>query len=148
MMTMTLPFDRTAPAAAAAPAKIATVHARRFILAGQALFTLVSNLTGKHYTYEVRSTDPERTSFTVAVRAGDDFLTVGVLAAGEFVADGKGPAAKAFAWYWRQLSADGPKLDQVELMHAGRCGRCGRELTHPESILTGLGPICAGRGDS
>jgi hypothetical protein len=26
-----------------------------------------------------------------------------------------------------------------------RCRRCGRALTHPESIATGLGPVCAGR---
>lgn len=29
--------------------------------------------------------------------------------------------------------------------HEGRCGRCGRVLTVPESITTGFGPECAGR---
>jgi len=29
-----------------------------------------------------------------------------------------------------------------ELRHAGRCGRCGRVLTVPESIDSGLGPVC------
>ena len=33
-----------------------------------------------------------------------------------------------------------------ELRHAGRCGRCGRLLTVPESIETGLGPVCASKG--
>lgn len=32
-----------------------------------------------------------------------------------------------------------------EFMVEARCRRCGRALTHPESIATGLGPICAGR---
>jgi len=32
-----------------------------------------------------------------------------------------------------------------ELRHAGRCGRCGRVLTVPESIDTGLGPTCAAK---
>ena len=27
--------------------------------------------------------------------------------------------------------------------HSGSCGRCGRELTDPESIKRGLGPTCA-----
>lgn len=31
------------------------------------------------------------------------------------------------------------------IKHAGRCGRCGRILTVPESIDLGLGPECAGR---
>jgi len=42
-------------------------------------------------------------------------------------------------------------LDEIEfiedkgfkLRHAGRCGRCGRKLTVPESIDTGLGAHCA-----
>ena len=27
----------------------------------------------------------------------------------------------------------------------GRCRRCNRPLTHPQSIMSGIGPICAGR---
>jgi hypothetical protein len=33
----------------------------------------------------------------------------------------------------------------VDYLMEARCRRCGRALTHPESILTGLGPICAGK---
>jgi hypothetical protein len=29
--------------------------------------------------------------------------------------------------------------------HEGRCGRCGRPLTVPSSIETGLGPDCAAK---
>jgi len=29
--------------------------------------------------------------------------------------------------------------------HSGKCGRCGRKLTNPESLATGIGPECAGR---
>ena len=32
-----------------------------------------------------------------------------------------------------------------KIHHEGRCGRCGRKLTVPESIETGLGPECAGK---
>jgi hypothetical protein len=32
-----------------------------------------------------------------------------------------------------------------ELRHEGRCGRCGRRLTTPESIDRGLGPECASK---
>ncbi len=31
----------------------------------------------------------------------------------------------------------------ARLMHVGRCGRCGRALTVPESIDAGIGPECA-----
>lgn len=30
----------------------------------------------------------------------------------------------------------------VHIYHEGRCGRCGRTLTVPESIIRGLGPEC------
>lgn len=32
--------------------------------------------------------------------------------------------------------------DSVEVLHVGKCSRCGRRLTNPESIHTGLGPAC------
>lgn len=31
----------------------------------------------------------------------------------------------------------------VTIYHVGKCGMCGRKLTDPTSIATGLGPICA-----
>lgn len=36
------------------------------------------------------------------------------------------------------------KLQKAEIEHAGKCCRCGRTLTHPESIRSGLGPECFG----
>jgi rRNA maturation endonuclease Nob1 len=33
----------------------------------------------------------------------------------------------------------------MDVYHLGRCGKCGKALTEPESISTGLGPICGGR---
>lgn len=31
----------------------------------------------------------------------------------------------------------------VKIMHIGKCGKCGKKLTDPESIMIGLGPVCA-----
>ena len=33
----------------------------------------------------------------------------------------------------------------VEWMQEGRCMKCGRKLTTPESLKAGIGPVCAGR---
>lgn len=33
----------------------------------------------------------------------------------------------------------------LEYLFEGRCRRCGRALTTPESIKSGIGPICAGK---
>ena len=34
---------------------------------------------------------------------------------------------------------------KLGIYHEGRCCRCGRKLTVPESILSGIGPECAGK---
>jgi len=47
---------------------------------------------------------------------------------------------KALAWAWK--AAHRGDLGEVEPMHVGECGRCGRELTKPESIERGIGPVC------
>lgn len=40
-----------------------------------------------------------------------------------------------------QMEASGFRLH-----HEGKCCVCGRKLTTPESIETGIGPVCAGKG--
>lgn len=51
--------------------------------------------------------------------------------------------ARVFAWLWATRLSTGRELpEQVEVWHEGRCGRCGRRLTVPESISTGFGPEC------
>ena len=46
---------------------------------------------------------------------------------------------------WTLRAARAGDLKTVRCLHEGRCGRCGRKLTVPESIDTGLGPECAGK---
>jgi hypothetical protein len=52
------------------------------------------------------------------------------------------PSALAFAWAWKKLAA-GTLPESLEVWHEGRCGRCGRKLTVPESLAAGLGPECS-----
>ena len=43
---------------------------------------------------------------------------------------------------WTINHAAKDDLRTVRVLHSGSCGRCGRKLTVPESIDTGLGPEC------
>lgn len=66
------------------------------------------------------------------------------------------PSFKGLNWFLRMLAKVDMDIqlrrlpaseyifgeDKVAFYHSGRCGRCGRELTEPESIRTGLGPYC------
>jgi len=47
----------------------------------------------------------------------------------------------AFRWFWKQITA-GRLPGSMSVWHEGRCGRCGRTLTVPESIASGFGPEC------
>lgn len=135
--------------------------ARTFILAGNARVTLVSEKTGARFTYRVRASksregDERPPVHFVALLSGPDndadyqFLGT-VFADGTFRVSAKSrigadaPSAKAFAYAWAHLSR-GQLPPQCEVWHEGRCGKCGRTLTVPESIATGLGPVCANGG--
>lgn len=130
---------------------------KRFTTAGNARLTLVSERTGQRFTYQVKEKKDEEGKptgfFFVSVLTGPDntssYTYLGCLSNGRFINDrhlrigAEAPSRRGFAWFWRNLN--GGDLSKVEVWHEGRCGRCGRVLTVPESIQTGLGPVCAGR---
>lgn len=122
---------------------------RAFVLAGNALFTFKSLRTGKHYTFKVREARPlanlPPAHWNVSVLAGRDNTRdykwigridrEGVFFGGLEHTD----SFRAFAWCWEHLERCG---ERFEFSHAGRCGRCGRLLTTPESVAAGIGPEC------
>jgi hypothetical protein len=121
-----------------------------FLQAGHAIFTLKSKKTGKHFTYKIkRGGGPEGPGpLFVSLLIGDlKWMYVGLYRPGKalhltakshFSPDA--PSVRALSWFLQHV--DSPL---VEFKHAGKCGRCGRVLTHPDSIDSGLGPECSGR---
>lgn len=140
--------------------------ARVFALAGNAIITLQSNKTGNHFTYKVQAKkeeDPLVKSGAITRPDGHNpvwfvkVLSQGSADEGEWtylgIITSRGftttkaskhmidtPSVKAFNYFWTVQN-----LDQLTIRHEGRCGRCGRTLTHPESIDLGIGPECAGK---
>jgi len=54
------------------------------------------------------------------------------------------PSVVSFRWMWNALvTKDEENLATMAFYHEGRCGRCGRPLTVPESVERGIGPDCA-----
>ncbi len=134
---------------------------QRFIYAGRALFTIVSKKTGARFTFRVKSNHKSKDGRIhkpiqfVQVLSGTDnensYSYLGYLSPhskGKLNPGNKGkPDALSFQslnWLLGHLETDNMP-EQVEFYHAGKCGACGRTLTVPESIETGLGPVCAGR---
>jgi hypothetical protein len=130
---------------------------RDFALAGNAYFTIRSAVTGTRFTYRVRRRDDGRgTIWFVSVLTGPGhYEYIGQIrgpTCGSVPAYDHGrrariswraPGAYGFAWFWHQmrLQTHGG-LSKLEVWHEGRCGRCGRRLTVPESVGRGIGPEC------
>lgn len=133
---------------------------RRFITAGKAIFTIVGQST--RYTFKIDRKDPELGSrftepaYFIAYLAGPDntadYQYCGLLDSrtGQIRLTAKSRVTQqstivlAFNWtigrIWRGID-----ITPARFYHVGRCGRCGRALTVPASIESGLGPECAGK---
>lgn len=51
--------------------------------------------------------------------------------------------SKFYRWLSAFLSHPATFLNQVDVCFDGACRRCNRALTTPESVASGIGPICA-----
>jgi hypothetical protein len=121
---------------------------RAYMLGGNARVTLVGKST--RYTYKITAAKGREGVYWVSLLTGSDnetaYTFLGALSAegfrrasaSEIPCDA--PSVRAFAWTWSHLDSDA-----VQIWHEGRCSKCGRPLTDPESIASGMGPYCAGR---
>lgn len=130
-----------------------------FIIAGKATFTLQGK--DARFTYRVSRKENEPGS-----KFGPFTYFVGLLSGPDNTADytylglldpatgyvrltrnsrltESAPSVKAIRWALPKLHAGAKMPSSFSIHHEGRCGRCGRELTVPESIETGIGPDCA-----
>ncbi len=133
----------------------------QFALAGNATLTLRSAVTGTRFTFKVRlapnqdeSTPTERRTWFVKLLCGSDnnsdYRYIGFIRDGRFIhgagrsyASSEAPSVIAFGWFVRTVLFGQKASEKLEVWHEGCCGRCGRKLTVPESIATGMGPDCA-----
>lgn len=135
-----------------------------FVLAGNAIVTLQSDKTGQHYTYRVqrakgRDDLPADMWFVKLLtgadnnnaytyigcmdKRGGDGVGIGLrLTAKSLLKDDAAPV-RGWRYMWAAITA-GRLPANMTVRHEGRCGRCNRRLTVPESLDRGIGPECAG----
>ncbi len=140
------------------------IDTKTFVLAGDATFTITSRKTGTRYTFKV-SQNEAGTMYFVSVLTGPDNWTnykyFGIIVNGEFKfgnpervkVAATAPSAQAFDFFWRHINGQPFTLkgtekqvtlaECVEVHHEGKCCRCGRKLTVPSSVESGVGPECA-----
>lgn len=141
----------------------------RFVLGGEAIFTLANGL-GEHMTFKVYRAQPStqfpQPSYFAKVLTGpdntNDYTYVGRViintdnplvtdpvlkrtAKTHFADDSKTMRAIKFALkaVWQIERGTYQLPPGYTIQHVGRCGKCGHPLTTPESLATGFGPDCA-----
>ena len=129
---------------------------KNFIYGGNATVTLESAKSGKHYTFKVKvaKKDDDTAPYFVSVMSGTDnhssFSYIGIIPSDRksFKLTQKSKVSKdaisykAFNYFFSQL-IKGDLNPDLNIYHSGTCGRCGRKLTHPKSIITGIGTECS-----
>lgn len=134
-------------------------RAGRMFAAGRLTVTFTSAQTGEHITVTAKSRKKDGENwvscpldeamvvfFSVPNAGGGWDDKIGKFTYGKgFVADPRADAARVFCAKQLVVFAEGRELPSgLTAQEANRCGKCGRELTDPESIARGIGPTCLG----
>jgi len=129
--------------------------AMKYMLAGKSFVTLVSLASGHRYTYKIELTDKrnpnDADAWFVSLLNGPDnwsnYQYIGLIRGGRFSRTAKSrvtedaPSYIGFSYCFDKLSHG--TISGFEFWHEGKCGRCGRKLTVPDSVAAGFGPECA-----
>ena len=134
--------------------------ALQFMTAGKAEFVLHSTKTNQDFKFSLTrqetkdKEDKEKYIYFLNYLHGHDKTYAGVVwfkdETQEFIfSTGKNGKMSPNALEIRSLIFVMNKLyreetvQYLDVFHVGKCGKCGKKLTTPESILTGLGPTCS-----
>lgn len=124
-----------------------------FMLAGKACFT-VDNGKNTHYTYKVIKSKGNNSVYFVMVLTGPDntahYSYLGLLdkdtgairQTHKSKINENAQSFKVARWIMSILWGSNKTPDGYSILHAGKCCRCGRKLTDPESLILGIGPEC------
>jgi hypothetical protein len=125
-----------------------------FLLGGKATFTVKNENTGNRFTYRVRKKKTQDVFFVEFLYGSDNtrnYKYIGtIFDKSRYIHSSKSGVSrdaisvKAFDYVFERLMNN--KLPHyISIYHEGKCARCNRPLTVPESILSGFGPECLKR---
>lgn len=124
----------------------------QFLKAGSSIFT-VDNGRGQHFTYRVKQNNSKKIFFVQLLTGPNnlyDYTYLGLYDEQDnalrltlnSAQPTKSIPVQVFNWALRVICGKAVLPDGYSIMHSGRCGRCCRLLTTPESIARGIGPEC------
>lgn len=128
--------------------KLNKSEALKFIFSGKSTVTFLNTDSGNRFTFKVKQAKDSNMFFVSVLNGPERYSYIGTAIEGNY-RHGKKSAiskdaqsVKVFDYVLNKLKSNTlPEI--IEVWHEGSCGKCGRTLTVPSSILTGLGPSCA-----
>lgn len=119
-----------------------------FLYAGRAIFTIRSETSGEHWTYKVTCKKEGEPYFVSLLCDGDTYLYLGFMRdAGRYQTSSKAcrprshVAHRVVEFLLKELQRNALH-SKLSFFHEGKCAKCGKPLTNPESIERGFGPGC------
>lgn len=128
--------------------KLNNSEALKFIFAGKSLFTCLNTKTSNRFTFKVKKAKNSDIFFVNILTNPEIYQYIGTIVEGVFRYGKKSKisidsqSVAVFNYVLNKLKINNLP-DFVEVWHEGRCGKCGKVLTVPSSIMNGLGPDCA-----
>jgi hypothetical protein len=127
--------------------KLNNSDALKFMFAGNSITTFVNSKTNNKFTFKVKQKKDSNLFFVSVLTSPDVYVYIGTVINSQFKHSKKSninrdaQSVRVFDYVFTSLIKNNlPTF--IEIWHEGRCGKCGRVLTVPDSILNGLGPEC------
>ena len=118
-----------------------------YILAGKSYVTFQNPTTGNRHTYKILKHKTDNVYFVHVLTSPDTYMFLGTILNYVFrhskkskvSTDARSLIVFDYVFYHLTMSS---LNNSIEIFHDGKCGKCGRQLTDPISVETGLGPYC------
>lgn len=130
------------------------INPLEFVLGGKAIFTIKNTCTGNRFTFKATQAKKIKTVYWISVLtmrenfADESYRFIGCFSVNrgftysdKSVISQSAMSVRAADYYFRKL-LNRSLPSNIVTYHQGRCARCGRLLTVPESIESGFGPEC------
>jgi len=121
--------------------------ALQFILGGKSFVTFLNTKTDNRFTFKVTKHKRDDIYFVNVLTGPGSYTFIGTIKDYIYRHSKKShipsddQSVKVFQYMINKLNQnDLPEF--IEIYHDGKCGKCRRQLTVPQSISTGIGPEC------
>ncbi len=117
-----------------------------FIFGGNSTFTALNTKSENRFTFKVKKHKKDDIYFVSVLTGPETYQFIGSYkgvfkhSAKSLISD-KSQSVNVFRYIIDKLSSRSLP-SYIEVWHSGKCGKCGKKLTTPDSIASGFGPTC------